>query len=144
LPQIDTPLLLDILLGLVILLFVPFGIRRGVAKEAIVSAGILLGANLADRFGATWGAELSSVFNLQQGTATFTASVALLAACTFSWAMVAARPLGDRDPAPRHDSRAGCLPRSTRHYCSPTSSAGSTRCCSKAPLSTTASSVRRC
>ena len=82
-PQIDTPLLLDILLGLVILLFVPFGIRRGVAKEAIVSAGILLGANLADRFGATWGGELSSVFNLQEGTATFTASVAILATCTF-------------------------------------------------------------
>ena len=51
-PQIDTPLLLDILLGLVILLFVPFGIRRGVAKEAMVSAGVLLGATLAERFGA--------------------------------------------------------------------------------------------
>jgi uncharacterized membrane protein required for colicin V production len=48
-PQIDTPLLLDILLGLVILLFVPFGIRRGVAKEAMVSAGVLLGATLAER-----------------------------------------------------------------------------------------------
>ena len=47
-PQIDTPILLDILLGLVILLFVPFGIRRGVAKEAMVSAGVLLGATLAE------------------------------------------------------------------------------------------------
>jgi len=54
-----------------------------VAKEAIVSAGILLGANLAERFGATWGAELARVFNLEQGAATFTVSVALLAGCTF-------------------------------------------------------------
>ncbi|MBW3633796.1 MAG: CvpA family protein [Chloroflexi bacterium] len=82
-PQIDTPLLLDILLGLVILLFVPFGIRRGVAKEAIVSAGILLGANLAERFGQTWGAELAAVFNLDQNVAIFAASTGLLVACTF-------------------------------------------------------------
>ena len=82
-PQIDTPLLLDILLGLVILLFVPFGIRRGVAKEAIVSAGILLGANLAERFGQTWGAELATGFNLDQNVATFAASTGLLVACTF-------------------------------------------------------------
>src|SRR5918998_2577768 len=82
-PQIDTPLLLDILLGMVILLFVPFGIRRGVAKEAMVSAGVLLGATLAQRFGATWGAELTSRFGLEQGAATFAASAALLLACTF-------------------------------------------------------------
>jgi uncharacterized membrane protein required for colicin V production len=82
-PQIDTPLLLDILLGLVILLFVPFGIRRGVAKEAMVSAGVLLGATLAERFGAAWGAELTARFGLEQGVATFAASTALLLACTF-------------------------------------------------------------
>jgi uncharacterized membrane protein required for colicin V production len=82
-PQIDTPLLLDILLGLIVLLFVPFGIRRGVAKEAMVSAGVLLGATLADRFGAAWGAELATRFGLEQGTATFVASTALLLACTF-------------------------------------------------------------
>ena len=82
-PQIDTPLLLDILLGLVVLLFVPFGIRRGVAKEAMVSAGVLLGATLAERFGAAWGAELTTRFGLEQGTATFAASAALLLACTF-------------------------------------------------------------
>ena len=82
-PQIDTPLLLDILLGLVILLFVPFGIRRGVAKEAMVSAGVLLGAMLAARFGGLWGVELASRFGLEQGTATFAVSAALLFACTF-------------------------------------------------------------
>lgn len=83
LPQIDTPLLLDILLGLVILLFVPFGIRRGVAKEAMVSAGILLGATLAARFGPAWSAELGARFNWQPSTASFTVSALTLFACTF-------------------------------------------------------------
>ncbi len=82
-PQIDTPLLLDILLGLVVLLFVPFGIRRGVAKEAMVSAGILLGATLAERFGETWGTELAGRFALDRGTAIFAASAITLFVCTF-------------------------------------------------------------
>ena len=82
-PQIDSPLLLDILLGLVILLFVPFGIRRGVAKEAMVSAGILLGATLAARFGPAWSAELSSRLGWEPGTAAFMASALTLFAATF-------------------------------------------------------------
>jgi hypothetical protein len=77
-PQIDTPLLLDVLLGLVILLFVPFGIRRGVAKEAMVSAGIFLGATLAERFTPTWGAWLTERFGLATGTASFIVSAGLL------------------------------------------------------------------
>ena len=97
-PQIDTPLLLDILLGLVILLFVPFGIRRGVAKEAMVSAGVLLGATLAQRFGAAWGAELTSGFGLEQGTAIFAASAALLLACTFLLGYGAGAALGRSRP----------------------------------------------
>jgi uncharacterized membrane protein required for colicin V production len=75
--------LLDILLGLVVLLFVPFGIRRGVAKEAMVSAGILLGTTLAERFGQVWGAELALRFRLESGAATFAASAILLFGCTF-------------------------------------------------------------
>jgi Colicin V production protein len=82
-PQIDTPLLLDILLGLVILLFVPFGIRRGVAKEAMVSAGILLGATLAARFADAWGGELNRRFGLEPGAATFAAAAITLFVCTF-------------------------------------------------------------
>jgi uncharacterized membrane protein required for colicin V production len=97
-PQIDTPLLLDILLGLVILLFVPFGIRRGVAKEAMVSAGVLLGATLAQRFGGVWGTELTSRFSLEQGAATFAASAALLLACTFLLGYGAGAALGRSRP----------------------------------------------
>lgn len=77
-PQIDTPLLLDVLLGLVIVLFVPFGIRRGVAKEAMVSAGIFLGATLATRYGERWGDELTTRFAIQSGAATFAVSALLL------------------------------------------------------------------
>lgn len=77
-PQIDTPLLLDILLGLVILLFVPFGIRRGVAKEAMVSAGIFLGATLAERFTPSWSLWLAERFGLAPGTSAFVVSAGLL------------------------------------------------------------------
>lgn len=77
-PQIDTPLLLDILLGLVILLFVPFGVRRGVAKESMVSAGLLLGAILAGRFNQAWGAELAARFVVDPGVARFAVSAAFL------------------------------------------------------------------
>jgi uncharacterized membrane protein required for colicin V production len=97
-PQIDTPLLLDILLGLVVLLFVPFGIRRGVAKEAMVSAGILLGASLADRFAAGWASELSTRFNLEQGSASFAAAAALLFASTFLLGYGAGAALGRARP----------------------------------------------
>jgi uncharacterized membrane protein required for colicin V production len=81
--RIDTPLLLDVLLGLVILLFVPFGIRRGAAKEAMVSAGILFGTVLAERFGGAWGAELATRFAFEGGLATFVASAAILFGSTF-------------------------------------------------------------
>ncbi|MGH2614603.1 MAG: CvpA family protein [Thermomicrobiales bacterium] len=97
-PQIDTPLLLDILLGLVILLFVPFGIRRGVAKEAMVSAGILLGANLANRFGDVWSAELASRFGLEAGAARFATAALALFACTFILGYGAGAALGVMRP----------------------------------------------
>ena len=82
-PQIDTPLLLDILLGLVLLLFVPFGVRRGLAKEAMVSAGLLLGAILAGRFNETWGAELAARFAMDPGVARFAIAAAFLLGGTF-------------------------------------------------------------
>ncbi len=93
-PQIDTPLLLDILLGLVAVLFVPFGIRRGVAKEAMVSAGILLGAILAGRFNEAWGADLATRLALDPGVARFAVSASLLLAGTFLLGYGAGAALG--------------------------------------------------
>lgn len=99
-PQIDTPFLLDILLGLVILLFVPFGIRRGVAKEALVSAGILFGAELAERFGATLGDQISARFGLEPRLGEFVASVAILFAATFVLGYGGGAALGNLRPGP--------------------------------------------
>jgi uncharacterized membrane protein required for colicin V production len=98
-PQIDTPLLLDILLGLVVLLFVPFGLRRGVAKEAMVSAGILLGGILAERFGQRWGDELATRVTLQPEMARFAASVAILFASTFLLGYGGGAALGPSRPS---------------------------------------------
>jgi uncharacterized membrane protein required for colicin V production len=78
LPTIDTPLLLDFLLGLVILLFVPFGIRRGAAKEAMVSAGILFGALVATTWADRGGAELVSRFGVDARVAPFVVAMAAL------------------------------------------------------------------
>lgn len=70
-PQLDTPLLADILLGLIVLLFVPFGIRRGVAKEAMVSAGLLFGVSLAAAWLPTVSDWLVRVWNLDPAIARF-------------------------------------------------------------------------
>lgn len=93
-PQIDTPLLLDILLGLVVLLFVPFGIRRGVAKEAMVSAGLLFGAILAGRFADSWGTELAARFAMDPGVARFVVSASMLLAGVFLLGYGAGAALG--------------------------------------------------
>jgi uncharacterized membrane protein required for colicin V production len=77
-PPINTPLLLDLLLGLIVLLFVPFGIRRGVAKEAMVSAAILWGALVATIWTEPWAAVLVERFDLERRTATFAVAVAIL------------------------------------------------------------------
>ena len=139
--EIDTPFLLDILLGLVVLLFIPFGIRRGVAKEAMVSAGILLGATLADRFGAAWGAVLASRFGWSRD-ATFRASAASLRGhLLLGYGGGAA--LGPSRPGTLPGSWAGCWRRSTLRCCSPFCSAGSGSP-ARAQLWTTVSSVTRC
>lgn len=77
-PSIDTALLLDILLGLIVLLFVPFGVRRGVAKEAMVSAGLLLGAAVGAAWAETAGTDLASWLDLSAETARFAVAVTAL------------------------------------------------------------------
>lgn len=82
-PTIDTPLLLDLLLGLVVLLFVPFGIRRGAAKEAMVAAGILFGALVATTWADRGGAELATRFGVDARVAPFVVAMAALFAGVF-------------------------------------------------------------
>lgn len=78
LPTIDTPLLLDLLLGLVILLFAPFGIRRGAAKEAMVAAGLLFGALVATTWAERGGTELATRFGVDARVAPFAVAMAAL------------------------------------------------------------------
>lgn len=79
-PAIDTDLLLDLLLGAIVLLFVPFGVRRGVAKEAMVSGGILLGAALAGIWADRAGDELANWLGLGTTTSRFTVATAAVIA----------------------------------------------------------------
>src|SRR5579884_3557876 len=72
---------LDILLTLIVILFVPIGFWRGALKEVIVTAAILLGAALAVAWAEPWGDSLADVLNVRQGVARFiVAAVALFLA----------------------------------------------------------------
>ncbi|HYO30342.1 MAG TPA: CvpA family protein [Thermomicrobiales bacterium] len=82
-PELDSRLLLDLLLGFIVLLFVPFGIRRGVAKEAMVSAGILLGALLGGAWAEEAGGWLADALGLEPLTGSFAVALAALLAGTF-------------------------------------------------------------
>lgn len=80
LPAIDAPLLLDLLFGVVILLFVPFGIRRGVAKEGFVSAALLLSARIAERWAEPWSRWLADGFGVDPGIGRFAVTAGILGA----------------------------------------------------------------
>ncbi len=97
-PELSTQLLLDLLLAFIVLLFVPFGIRRGVAREAMVSAGIFLGALLAQGWAADGAAWLGRAFGIDAATGGFAVALAALLGGTFllgygaSAAVATARP----------------------------------------------------
>jgi len=82
-PDLSSQLLLDLLLGFIILLFVPFGIRRGVGREALVSAGLLLAAVIIGEWGDRFGAWVAARTGLGTGVATFGVELAMLLAGTF-------------------------------------------------------------
>ena len=78
-PAMDDAMLLDGLLILIVLLFVPIGSWRGVAREAIVVAGVLAGAAVAAAWARPWGADLAELTGMDVGVAQFSvAMVALL------------------------------------------------------------------
>ena len=96
--QIDSRLLLDLLLVFIVLLFVPFGIRRGVAKEAMVSAGILLGALVGSRWATAGGTWLATSLGLDQAVAAFAVALAALLGGTFLIGYGAGSAVGDVHP----------------------------------------------
>jgi len=97
-PEIDSRLLLDLLLGFIVLLFVPFGIRRGVAKEAMVSAGVLLGALVAGTWAEEGGAWLADALGFDVATASFALALAALLAGTFLVGYGAGAAVGNLRP----------------------------------------------
>ena len=77
-PQFEMPLLLDLLFAVVILLFVPFGIRRGVAREAFVSAALLLSGLVANAWGPAWGDWIAAAVGLDASVARFVVTMLIL------------------------------------------------------------------
>lgn len=94
-PEIDSRLLLDALLGFIVVLFVPFGIRRGVVKEAMVSGGLLLGVLVADAWAAEGGARLAVLVGSDPALTAFAVSLAALLAGTFAIGYGAGAAVGD-------------------------------------------------
>ncbi|HET7094958.1 MAG TPA: zinc-ribbon domain-containing protein [Thermomicrobiales bacterium] len=76
-PTIETPLLLDLLFGVIVLLFVPFGVRRGAGREAIVSASLLLSAAVADAWAEAWGFWLAQRLALDVSLTRFVVTVGI-------------------------------------------------------------------
>ncbi|HEY7032746.1 MAG TPA: CvpA family protein [Thermomicrobiales bacterium] len=77
----DDYLILDILLGLIVVLFAAIGFWRGAAKEVVVTAGIFAGFALASSWASPWGTDLADLTDLRPDVAQlFVAAIALLSA----------------------------------------------------------------
>jgi hypothetical protein len=77
----DDYLILDILLGLIVVLFAAIGCWRGAAKEVVVTAGIFAGYALASSWARPWGGDLSDLTDLRVDVAQLlVAATAILAA----------------------------------------------------------------
>ncbi len=78
----SSPLLLDGLLLLVVLLFIPIGLWRGGVREAVVAGGVLLGGTLAGAWARPWGDDLATQFDLRPQAARCVVALALLLGAT--------------------------------------------------------------
>jgi uncharacterized membrane protein required for colicin V production len=76
-------LVLDILLVLLIVLFMPIGFWRGPIKELFVTLGIFFGVMLADYWASPWGSDLADMSSLTSGAGAFVVAMAFLVATTF-------------------------------------------------------------
>lgn len=76
-------LVLDILLILLVLLFMPIGFWRGPIKELFVTLGIMTGVLLADFWARPWGRDLTEYTELTAGSGAFIIAMAFLVAATF-------------------------------------------------------------
>ncbi len=73
---------LDLLMGLVLIMFVPIGLWRGALREWLTLAGIALGGLLAASWGSAWGDDLSGATGLEPSLAAFAVAAAFFLGTT--------------------------------------------------------------
>ncbi|HET8631846.1 MAG TPA: CvpA family protein [Thermomicrobiales bacterium] len=73
---------LDLLMALIIVMFVPIGLWRGALREWIALAGILLGAALATEWSYSWGGDLANELLIDPKLARFAVGALLFLAVT--------------------------------------------------------------
>lgn len=73
---------LDLLMGLVLLMFVPIGLWRGALREWLTLAGIALGGLLASSWGSAWGDDLSRASGMDPNLAAFAVATAFFLGTT--------------------------------------------------------------
>lgn len=76
-------LILDILLFLLVVLFMPIGFWRGPVKELFVTLGIFFGIVLAEFWARPWGRDLSDMSELTADSGAFVVAMVFLIASTF-------------------------------------------------------------
>ena len=76
-------LVLDLLLVLLVVLFMPIGYWRGPVKELFVTLGVVSGVVLSDYWARPWGRDLSSQTALTADGGAFIVAMAFLIAATF-------------------------------------------------------------
>ena len=68
---------LDLLIGLILVLFVPLGVWRGLLREALTTGGILLAAVVAGDWAPVWGPALTAQTGLTRPLAFFLVAISL-------------------------------------------------------------------
>ena len=76
------PQVLDLLLILVLVMFVPIGFWRGALREWLALAGIALGGALAGEWASAWGGDLATLLRLDRRLADFAVGIAFLLGVT--------------------------------------------------------------
>lgn len=74
----STSLILDVSFGLLALLFLPIGYRRGVQREVFVTAGVLAGAQLSASWARPWGSDVADAIDVRTGIGAFAVSAAFI------------------------------------------------------------------
>jgi hypothetical protein len=75
---------LDLLMALVLIMFVPIGLWRGALREWLTLAGITLGLLLAGSWATPWGTDIASATGRDQNLTSFTVAIGFFLGATLS------------------------------------------------------------